>query len=52
MKKALKLFTFLFMFLSVPAMSGQRDVFDMKLQIRVPRIYENAQSLGYRKYQK
>lgn len=31
--------------------STARDVFDLKLSMKVPRIYNNNQSLGYRKYQ-
>ena len=42
MKKILKFAFFTLMFLAIPAMSGQRDVFDMKMNLKVPRVYDNT----------
>ena len=36
---------------SVAATTTQTDVYDLKMVIKVPRIYDNTKSLGYRKYQ-
>ena len=37
--------------LLLPAFSKTVDIYNFKMNLKVPRIYNNMQSLGYRKYQ-
>lgn len=59
--KKFKLLMFATMLLSTLFLSGEGttqpatqivDTYKIKMSIYVPRIYDNYQSLGYRKYQK
>ena len=39
------------MLLVLPTFSTTVDIYDFKMKLKVPRIYNNTKSLGYRKYQ-